>query len=592
MTTELTPTRSSVTAAPVPAAKPIVLWPPVTLIGLYWAAQLAVARLETFYFVGFLNNLASSVLLALLFSLWWWASRRVPLRIRTYGFLLMVGAGLVAEPLCHPSIGWWGILMTCVPVVLTAWTAWMIAARKVFPSWQWRGSVAVIVLCFALFPLIRINGLDSNLHADLRWRWPPTAEELFLAEMNRKAAASPANGGEVVALRPGDWPEFRGPNRDGIVRGLTLATDWEKTPPRLVWRQRLGPAWSSVIVVDGRLYTQEQRGEQEAVVCYEAQTGRELWAHGDPVRFWETVSGAGPRATPTFADGRVYALGGTGILNCLDAATGNRLWSHDIAADAGCRPPRWGFAGSPLVTDGMVIVFAGGEGEKNLLAYRADSGALAWSAPAGEISYSSPQLATFAGQRQCLFLHDKGVVAVDPANGSILWKGGEAMPGAPRTSQPHLIGSTQLLIGTYEGASVTLVDVTREGHGWKAVPRWTSRDLKPEFPDFVVHEGHAYGFDVSIFCCIELDGGKRCWKAGRYGRGQVVLLADQSLLLVLSETGEAVLLSADSVGHQELGRFQALEGKTWNHPVLAHGRLFVRNAEEIACYELAPTPPK
>src|SRR5262249_29600164 len=183
--------------------------------------------------------------------------------------------------------------------------------------------------------------------------------------------------------------------------GITIATDWDTIPPRLLWRQRVGPAWSSVIVVDGRLYTQEQRGEQEAVVCYEAQTGRELWAHGDAARFWESVSGAGPRATPTFADGRIYALGGTGILNCLDAATGERHWSHDIAADAGTRPPQWGFSGSPLVTDGLVIVFAGGDGDKNLLAYRADTGKPAWAAPARGTSYSSPQLVTLAGQRQC-----------------------------------------------------------------------------------------------------------------------------------------------------------------------------------------------
>src|SRR5262249_29650411 len=153
------------------------------------------------------------------------------------------------------------------------------------------------------------DGLDSNLRASVRWRWNPSAEELFLAEKDRSADGTPApqgssRAGEIVSLRRGDWPEFRGPNRDGVIRDVTIATDWDTTPPRLLWRQRVGPAWSSVIVVGGRLYTQEQRGEQEAVVCYDSQTGRELWAHRDAARFWETVSGAGPRATPTFADGR------------------------------------------------------------------------------------------------------------------------------------------------------------------------------------------------------------------------------------------------------------------------------------------------
>lgn len=164
------------------------------------------------------------------------------------------------------------------------------------------------------------------------------------------------------------------------------------------------------------------------------------------------------------------------------------------------------------------------------------------------------------------------------------------MPGGPRSVQPHTVGPTQLLVGTYDGASVTLLDVSRDGDRWSAVPRWTSKDLKPEFPDFVLHRGHAYGFDVSMFCCIDLATGKRCWKGGRYGRGQVVQLANQELLLVMSESGEAVLLAADPNQHRELGRFRALDGKTWNHPVIAHSRLYARNAEELACYDLAPAP--
>jgi outer membrane protein assembly factor BamB len=570
------------------------LWPAVVL-ALYWAAHIIVGRLETFYFVGFLFNVGSAVLLAIFFLAWWWTNRRVSLRRRLYGFLLIVGGGLIVEPFCHGSIGWWGLLMSGVPVVLTAWVLWMIVAQKTCPALQWPGSVGVVALALGYFTLIRIDGLDSNLRADVRWRWKPSAEELFLAEKGHTADGATDIGGsshvvQTVSLGPGDWPAFRGQDRDGVIRGIAIATDWDRTPPRLLWRQRVGPAWSSVIVVGGWLYTQEQRGEQEAVVCYDAGTGRELWAHEDAARFWESVSGAGPRATPTFADGRIYALGATGVLNCLDAATGERHWSHDIAADAGTRPPQWGYSGSPLVTGGVVIVFAGGDGDKNLLAYHADTGKLAWAAPTGAGSYSSPQPATWGGENQCLILSDLGLTAVDPATGKILWKSGSAMPGAPRTGQPHAVGTAQLLVGTYEGASVTLLDVNRVGSAWNVVPRWTSKDLKPEFPDFVVHQGHAYGFDVSIFGCIDLATGKRGWKGGRYGRGQVVLLADQALLLVMSEGGEAVLLSANPRRHEELGRFRVLDGKTWNHPVIAHGRLYARNAEEMSCHELAPAP--
>src|SRR5262249_2985345 len=183
-------------------------------------------------------------------------------------------------------------------------------------------------------------------------------------------------------------------------------------PPKLRWRHRVGPAWSSVIVIGDRLYTQEQRGPQETVVCYDAATGKEIWVHEDAARFWEAVSGAGPRATPTFSDGRIYSLGGTGILNCLDAATGQRHWACDTAADAGAATPMWGFSSSPLILNGMVITFAGGSGDRNLLGYRAETGALAWTAPVGHGSYSSPQLVNLSGTNQCLMLTDDGLHAV------------------------------------------------------------------------------------------------------------------------------------------------------------------------------------
>jgi hypothetical protein len=594
MTVEPIPVAAAVPSPTYPAgpAKPFVLWPAVASLILYWTAHIVVARLETFYFVDFLFNLASAGVLAIAFLIWWWTNRRVALRMRFYGFLIIVGGGIIAEPLCHRSIGWWGLLMSGLPVVLTAWALWMIVAKKTWPARQWPGSVVVVALTFASFTLIRIDGLDSDLRADLRWRWNPSAEELFLAEKNQAAEIAPMPGAPsgattTVTLHAGDWPEFRGPNRDGVIRGTTIAADWNTRPPRLLWRKRVGPAWSSVIVVDGRVYTQEQRGEQEAVACYDAQTGQELWAHEDTGRFWESVSGAGPRATPTFANGVIYSLGATGNLNCLDAATGEQHWSHDIAADAGTRPPQWGFSSSPLVADSLVIVFAGGDGDRNLLAYRSDSGELAWTARAGGTSYSSPQLAAIDGQRQCLMLSDYGLTSFELTTGTILWKGGTSMPGTPRTAQPHALGKGEFAVGTYDGIGITLVSVEHQGGAWNVMPRWTSNDLKPEFPDLVVHEGHAYGFDLNIFCCVGLATGKRCWKGGRYGRGQVVLLADQSLLLVISESGEAILLSAQAKLHEELGRFHVLNGKTWNHPVMANGRLYARNAEEMACYELA-----
>src|SRR5262249_42252999 len=213
-----------------------------------------------------------------------------------------------------------------------------------------------------------------------------------------------------------------GPNRDGNLRGVRIATDWDAAPPTLVWRRRIGPAWSSVVVVGERLFTQEQLGGGEAVVCLDAASGRTLWSHRDEARHEDVQGGAGPRATPTFADGRIFALGATGILNCLDAATGDRKWFRDIAADAGTKVPMWGFSSSPLVVGNRVVVFAGGDSEKTLLAYRTDSGKPAWSAPAGKVSYSSPQLAPLGDGTQLLFVSDRGLSSFDPSSGAVLWE--------------------------------------------------------------------------------------------------------------------------------------------------------------------------
>jgi outer membrane protein assembly factor BamB len=284
-------------------------------------------------------------------------------------------------------------------------------------------------------------------------------------------------------------------------------------------------------------------------------------------------------------------LGATGILNCLDAETGERRWSRNIADDAGTKVPVWGFSSSPLVTDKVVVVFGGSESsdsEKTLLAYHTDSGQPAWAAAAGNFSYCSPQLATFDDQPHVLFVSEHGLFAFDPSSGALLWR--YPTPGAkfgiPRTVQPRTVGAGRIVFDTGADVGTATITLTSEGKAWIPKERWVSRHLKPSFNDFVVHDQAIYGFDGRVFTCLDLETGKRLWKEGRYGSGQVLLLGDQPLLVVVTEEGEVVLVAADSEHHNELGRFQAIEGKTWNHPVIAHGRLYVRNAREIACFQL------
>jgi outer membrane protein assembly factor BamB len=585
-----------------PAPRPVLrVWPALTLVALLWTVLLVSQRLEIQMFFRFLGQSAVLLLVLLAFLVWWLTRRRLPRAERwlVVGALLAAVVGVML--LSHKSMGIMP-LFGGLPWLLAGWAVWLLLTRERGDDagrsrTRQTGMLVIPFLAMGAFLLLRMEGLRGNGMPQYHWRWTPSAEEqLFAGGATPTApgtATVPTTRTAALVLKPGDWPAFRGPDRDANVHGLRIATDWDNHPPKKLWSQRVGPAWSSIAVVDGRAFTQEQRGETELVVCRDAQSGAQLWAHEDPGRFEESLSGAGPRATPTFDGGRLYALGAKGLLNCLDAATGRRTWSKDITADAQASVPDWGFCSSPLVVNGKVIVYAGGKANKSLLAYDADTGNLAWVAAAGTWSYSSPHLATINGRQQVLFLSDTGVTAVDPAGGAVLWE--HKMPkGGPRSTQPLPVQSNRILANYGLESATVLVELPAPTPAATApvaaVERWSSRNLKLPFNDVVVHDGYVYGFDGSIFTCVDLKDGSRKWKKGRYGAGQVLLLPDQPVLLVTTEQGEAVLVACDPQEHRELGRFQAVSGKTWNHPAVAQGRLYVRSADEMACFELQPAP--
>ena len=396
-------------------------------------------------------------------------------------------------------------------------------------------------------------------------------------------------GGSVCggAADPGDWPGFRGSERDGALRGVRLLTDWDQHAPQLLWKQRVGPGWSSFAVVGDRLYTQEQRGKDEAVVCYDAASGKELWIHRDPgVRFVESIGGNGPRATPTFDSGRLYTLGAKGKLNCLDAATGKLLWSRELTDDTGAKLPMWAFASSPLVVRDLVAVFAGGPEQKAVQAYDAVTGTPKWSGGDGTHSYSSPERLTIDGAPQVVIVTEQGLSGLDPAYGKVLWNHAWDV-GIQRVIQPGRIGASDFLLGTTFNKGTRRLHVSRGKDGWKVELVWRNQGVRgPYFNDLVIYDNHLYGFDGAFLVCVNLDKGERRWKERSYGAGQVLLLQDQGVLLVLTETGDIALVAAQPSGLKELARMPALEGKTWNHPVLAHGRLYVRNDQWMACYQV------
>jgi outer membrane protein assembly factor BamB len=367
------------------------------------------------------------------------------------------------------------------------------------------------------------------------------------------------------------------------VHDVRIDTNWSTSPPVELWRRRIGPGWSSFAVDGDLFYTQEQRGADEIVACYRTSTGEPVWRHRDSVRFYESNGGAGPRGTPTISGGRVYTLGATGVLNALDARTGVVVWSRHAAADTKVEVPMWGFSSSPLVIDQIVIVATSG----TLAGYDAATGTPRWIGKGDNgYSYSSPHLMTIDGVMQVVLL-SRTVTSVAPADGKILWQhvwdGGAIV-------QPAVIGDRDILITAMTatgGIGARRLMLSLGADGWNVKERWTSNALKPYFNDYVIHKGHAYGFDGNILASVDVADGTRKWKGGRYGSGQLILLAEQDLLLVLAEEGELALVSATPDRFIEIARVPAIEGKTWNHPVLVGDVLLVRNGEEMAAFRLA-----
>ena len=612
------------------ARKPLRLWPGVVIVILQWLVRFAVpAVVPEAALFGLLGELVGGLAIVL----WWLFLSRAPWSERLGAVGLMIVVLFATKRIVDVSIatGAQGMLfpILAIPILSLALVAWAVATRRLPDGPRRVSMVATILLACGVLTLVRTGGFTAgSFHNDLHWRWAKTPEERLMAKSGNEPGALPPvraaaetpekrpvaqsgnepaalppvpaaaktpekrlvakSGNEPVALPPAPaeaetgpiWPGFRGPHRDDVIPGVRIKTDWTASPPVALWRRPVGPGWSSFAVRGGLIYTQEQRGPDEVVACYKLTSGEPVWAHRDTSRFWESNGGAGPRATPTLSNGRVYTFGATGILNVLNARDGAVVWSHNAASDTGMKSPQWGFASSPLVVGDVLIVGVAGQ----LAAYDRATGARRWVGPAHGVSYSSPHLLTIDGVQQVLLLSEAGATSVALADGTLLWE--HPWPGYPIV-QPALTADGDILISVSDSSGTRRLAVARGPGGWTVEERWTSNGLKPYFNDFVVHDGYAFGFDGSILACIDLKDGKRKWKGGRYGNGQLVLLPDQDVLLVLTEEGELALVAAAPDQFRELARFPAIEGKTWNHPALAGDVLLVRNGQEMAAFRLS-----
>jgi outer membrane protein assembly factor BamB len=565
-----------------PAQKKLLkLWPGVVIVMLQWLIRFGIPVIvpgnnatQIGVFGGLLGGLA--------IVLWWVFFSRAPRSERWGAIVLMTVALIASSHMLDISIktAMMGLMFIvyAIPVLSLAFVFWAVASRHLSDGLRLITMVVTILLASGVWTLLRTDGMTGETHQDFAWRWARTAEERLLDQAKGELIKKPLDSEPIPT--EAEWPGFRGPNRDGIIHGVLIGTDWSKSPPVELWRRSVGPGCSSFAVKGALLYTQEQRGKYEMVTCYNLNTGELVWVHRDSVRFWDSHAGAGPRSTPSISNDCVYTLGATGILNALRTHNGTVVWSRNAAQVTEVKLPGWGYSSSPLVVDSVVIVAISGK----LVAYDLATGNQRWFGPDGGESYSSPHLLTIDGIRHVLFTNKTGAASYAPADGKVLWN--LPWPGI-RIVQPAQITEGDILIDAGDLKGMKRVGIKNRSGRWTIEERWTSNRFKPYFNDFAVHKGYVFGFEGPSLICIDIENGNRKWRGGRYG-GQLLLLADQDLLLVLSEKGELVLAKATPDRFTELARFPAIKGKTWNHPVLTGNVLLVRNTEEMAAFRLPP----
>lgn len=585
------------------------LWPAVLATASLWIALMVPTTLfpespKSFgpMMMGIMGSYA-------VFLLWWIFLSRVPWSHRLTGLALAGGTLLLGNHVFyHPSVPGLALMFILGPWIVLAITAGLLSTKLI----GWRHgkwiALATALIAIVLPASIRFLKVDSAFSAQFQPRWESTNEERLIASLPASASPSAGNEAGTQEVGPADWPGFRGAQRDGHVFGGVLAIDWDNALPKELWRRSIGPGWGSFCVVGELAITQEQRGPEECVVAYESSTGEQVWSTGVEARFEESVAGPGPRGTPTFHAGSLLVTGAAGDVLRLDASSGEILWQRKLTEDTARKaPPMWGFASSPLVVtvgnQQLVLVYAGNpqpeEGEQSadraVIAYDFETGEPVWNRGVGWHGYSSPHLATLGGVEQVLMSSNMGLESFDPATGDRLWLYEWSINEFPRSTQPLVVDEeTVVLSAGYDSGTIS-VRVTNDQGDWSAKEIWKqpSRHLEPYFNDMVLYEGHLYGIHKKYLVCINLESGEPTWpkkvkRKTKFGNGQLVLDPTSGMLLVTTETsGEVLLIEANPETLSIRGRFEALEPDTnWNHPVVAGGRLYLRNGEEAACFEL------
>jgi outer membrane protein assembly factor BamB len=461
-----------------------------------------------------------------------------------------------------------------------------------------RRNVMRVVFCGGMMTMIGLAMLRNTNRVRLRFSGSLIPQLVTKSALDANVGGGTADLATTTSI---DFPQFLGPQRNSVIAGANLSRDWKSNPPTLLWKNEMGAGWSAFAAVNGFAVTIEQRGaeeELEVVTCYEIETGAAVWSSEFPVRHTTVMGFVGPRSTPTIHGGRVYTMGATGVVRCLDGNDGTEIWRRDLMAERQVTQEEaengvtWGRAGSPLVVDDRLIVNVGGAGQDivTLAALDLKNGRTLWESGSHQIAYASPVLATLHGKRQILSVNENYVTAHDVETGDILWehpwKGLSNMNA--NCSQPVAVDDARVFLSKGYGRGAELIETSPgddPASEWSTRTLWTNKVMKTKFSNVAIRDGFVYGLDDGILSCIELDTGRRRWKKGRYGYGQILMVDD--LLLVMSELrGEVALVEANPDQYVKLGEFNVIEGQTWNNLCLYGDRLLVRNSDEAACIQL------
>ena len=398
--------------------------------------------------------------------------------------------------------------------------------------------------------------------------------------------ATPEPGVATAVPSSGSWPYYRGLHMDGRYP-QPINTAWPNEGPPELWRIPVGGGYASFVVGDGLAYTIEQRREQEVVAAYDLQTGVERWNASWDARFEESMGGDGPRATPALYEGTLVALGATGELQALDAATGASIWRTNVLEDSGAANLTWGMAASPAILDGAVLTAPGGQNGA-VIAYELETGAVRWRALNAQGAYTAPTVFTLDGLSQIVLIGADQVVGLATDGSGTYWSRPWATMNGINAAQPLQVAPNRIFVssGYGHGAAVLEVDADLEGNTASVSEIWFNNRMKNTFSTSVFHDGHVYGLDNGILACVDAETGDRMWKGGRYGHGQLLLASGH--LLITTERGQLVLVRATPDSHQEVAALPAVSGRTWNNPAIAEGILLVRNDREAVAFDIRP----